>query len=69
MLFQVSLHNYNALVDFFKKFSEFRTNEFFVTGISYAGVYVPTLSLHILQGNFKINFKVREIYRPENLVE
>ena len=55
---QVSLHNYQALVDFFKKFPEYRSNEFFITGESYAGVYNPTLSIRILQGGFKINFKV-----------
>ena len=55
---QVSLNNYNALVDFFKKFPEYQINEFFITGESYAGVYNPTLSVRILQGSFKINFKV-----------
>lgn len=57
---ETSLSNYNALKDFFaNKFPEYRKNEFYVTGESYAGVYVPTLSVRILQGqdDFEINFK------------
>ena len=45
-------------MDFFKKFPEYQINEFFITGESYAGVYNPTLTVRILQGSFKINFKV-----------
>lgn len=38
-----------ALVDFFTtKFPEFATNDFFITGESYAGVYIPTLTKEIL---------------------
>merc|ERR1719399_2662585 len=38
-----------ALVDFFKnKFPELQLKEFFITGESYAGVYIPTLSKEIL---------------------
>eukprot|EP00980_Cylindrotheca_fusiformis_P002200 scaffold504_cov109-Cylindrotheca_fusiformis.AAC.6 len=38
-----------ALVDFFKnKFPEFGQSDFFITGESYAGVYIPTLSKEIL---------------------
>jgi Carboxypeptidase C (cathepsin A) len=38
-----------ALVDFFtNKFPEFAKNDFFITGESYAGVYIPTLSKEIL---------------------
>jgi len=39
-----------ALVDFFtNKFPEFASNDFYITGESYAGVYVPTLSKEILE--------------------
>uniref|UniRef100_F6Y403 Carboxypeptidase n=1 Tax=Ciona intestinalis TaxID=7719 RepID=F6Y403_CIOIN len=54
---EVSQHNYNALVDFFKKFPEFVKNPFFVSGESYGGIYLPTLSVRIMQGSFHINFK------------
>lgn len=52
------MDNYVALQDFFDKFPEFKKNPFFVTGESYGGVYVPTLSYRILQGNATINMKV-----------
>lgn len=43
--------NYQALLNFFELFPEFKSNQFFVTGESYAGIYVPTLSKAILDGN------------------
>jgi len=45
--------NYQALLRFFKKFPNLAENDFFVTGESYGGVYVPTLTRRILQGNAK----------------
>eukprot|EP01083_Nonionella_stella_P262424 892368_1 len=45
--------NYHALLDFFKKFPMYQKNKFYVTGESYGGIYVPTLTLRILQGNAK----------------
>jgi Serine carboxypeptidase len=40
----------SALEDFFiNKFPEFRDNDFYITGESYAGVYIPTLSRYILE--------------------
>lgn len=46
-----------ALQDFFGKFPEFRRNEFYITGESYAGVYVPTLAAEILRHAPEINLK------------
>lgn len=38
-----------ALQNFFVKFPEFKQNKFFITGESYAGVYIPTLTNEILE--------------------
>jgi len=57
-----SRRNLNALRHFFAKFPGLKKNEFFVTGESYAGIYVPTLTERIVQENGegaveKINIK------------
>ena len=45
-----------AIVDFFRnKFPEFAQNDFFITGESYAGVYIPTLAKEILEFAPQIN--------------
>ncbi|XP_072135373.1 lysosomal protective protein-like isoform X1 [Mobula birostris] len=54
---EVAENNYLALQDFFRKFPEFASNEFYVFGESYAGVYVPSLSLKIVEGSAQINLK------------
>jgi carboxypeptidase C (cathepsin A) len=43
--------NLNALLDFFKKFSEYRKAPFFIAGESYAGKYIPDLARLIDQYN------------------
>eukprot|EP00936_MAST-01D_sp_MAST-1D-sp1_P000664 g664.t1 len=49
-----------ALVQFFEKYPELSKNDFYITGESYAGVYVPTLAYSILthaESAAKINLK------------
>jgi len=44
-------NNYKALLYFFSVFPEFAGNEFFVSGESYGGIYVPSLTAAIIEGN------------------
>ncbi|KAK7487199.1 hypothetical protein BaRGS_00021551 [Batillaria attramentaria] len=53
---QTAQDNHLALQDFFSKFPEFSQNEFFITGESYGGIYVPTLSALVVDDK-KINFQ------------
>jgi len=49
---QTADDNYVALQDFFaNKFPEWQGKEFYVTGESYGGIYVPTLVKRIIEGN------------------
>jgi len=53
---EVAQNNLNALLHFMKKFPQFAKNDFFITGESYAGVYLPTLAVKLLD-NKSFNFK------------
>jgi len=57
----VAKNLYSALVQFFELYPEYRDNDFYVTGESYAGKYVPAVSYAIHQNNpgarVKINLK------------
>ncbi|CAD8159544.1 unnamed protein product [Paramecium octaurelia] len=44
-------YNINALVDFFNRFTEFKKLPFFISGESYAGIYIPTLANEIIDYN------------------
>jgi len=44
---------YVALQGFFKAFPQFANSDFFITGESYAGKYIPAISTRITQGNKK----------------
>jgi len=57
---QTAEENWAALRAFFStEFPQYRNNDFYVTGESYAGVYVPTLVQRILdiQSEFQMNLK------------
>ena len=54
---QTAFDNHEALKDFFAGFPEYAGNEFYVTGESYAGIYVPTLSARLVDDP-AFNFKV-----------
>ena len=49
--------NYSALQRFFEKFPQFSNNSFYITGESYAGIYIPMLAHKIFQDNSTINLK------------
>jgi carboxypeptidase C (cathepsin A) len=49
--------NMLAVEAFFAKFPEYAKNKFFITGESYAGIYVPTLAEAILNAAAKGNYK------------
>ena len=59
-VFQVSLDNYKALKFFFKFYSEYKDRDFYITGESYGGIYVPTLAERVVEDS-EINFKVKNV--------
>ena len=47
-----------ALQNFFQVFNEYINNDFYITGISYAGIYIPYLVKEIIKNeNLKLNLK------------
>ena len=42
-----AVDNLNAILDFFEKFSEYRSHKFWLAGESYAGKYIPQLATSI----------------------
>ncbi|CAK92190.1 unnamed protein product (macronuclear) [Paramecium tetraurelia] len=46
-------YNLQALIDFFNKFPEYKTSPLFLAGESFGGVYVPTLTIEIIDYNSK----------------
>lgn len=54
--FQTATDNLAALESFFQKFPQFFTNSLFISGESYAGIYVPAFSDEVLSSG-RFNFK------------
>jgi len=52
---QTAEDSYNFMLGFYKKFPQFQKNDFWVTGESYGGHYVPELVNRILDGNKDAN--------------
>jgi len=48
---QQAQDNFEALQQFYKGYPEYAANDLFLTGESYAGMYVPTLALQVLSFN------------------
>lgn len=55
---QVGAELYNALVQFFTLFPELQKNDFFVSGESYGGKYVPAVCYTILKNNPAAKLKI-----------
>ena len=56
---QVADNLYEFLQQFFQVFNEYRKNEFYIAGISYAGKYIPSIGYKLMLESEKsgINFK------------
>lgn len=46
-----AVDNLNALLAFFKSYPELKSNDFWIAGESYAGIYIPMLAYAIYQNN------------------
>lgn len=46
-----AVQNLEAVIDFFKRFPDFKRNDFYISGESYAGIYVPFLASKIIEYN------------------
>ncbi|XP_017461153.1 PREDICTED: uncharacterized serine carboxypeptidase F41C3.5-like, partial [Rhagoletis zephyria] len=56
--------NYAALQSFYRKFPHLLQNVLILAGQSYAGVYLPTLAMHILERNFPPHFRGISLGNP-----
>lgn len=63
VIFQTAVDNYNTLLDFFNNLMPgLKTRPFYLSGHSYAGAYIPMLTIQIIKGmqagQFPANFQV-----------
>lgn len=54
---QTTEENYKAVMDFFQRFPTYLANDFYITGESYAGVYLPLLAQRLLKDPRGVNLK------------
>lgn len=54
---QTAEGNYKAVMDFFQRFPMYLENDFYITGESYAGVYIPLLAQRLLKEPRGVNLK------------
>ena len=47
--------NYHAILKFLEQFPVYANSSFYISGESYGGVYVPTMTLRTIQGNLNID--------------
>ena len=61
---------YNALINFFEKYPYYKKHEFYITGESYAGVYIPLLTQKILKNRWKngLHLKGNCLYQTLSLI-
>ncbi|XVE49169.1 hypothetical protein DITRI_Ditri01bG0060700 [Diplodiscus trichospermus] len=55
---QTADDNYTFLINWLERFPEYKNRDFFITGESYAGHYIPQLAQKILQNNKNTNYTV-----------
>ena len=51
--------NLEAILSFFQQYINFKNNDFYISGESYAGIYVPTLAYKIIEHNSKTASSLR----------
>jgi vitellogenic carboxypeptidase-like protein len=69
---QVGINLYSALTQFFTVYSEYLDSDFYVTGESYAGKYVPAIAYKIHQenqGTPKVKINLRGVAIGDGLVD